>query len=71
MIFEGLKLMIIGMVIVYIFLITLMLCVMISSRIFKDRDTPTTTSPRKKSLKNDELIAVVSAAVQAFKAKKS
>lgn len=70
MIAEGFKLMILGMVIVYVFLIVLMVCVMISARIFKNRATPVPSSPASR-LKSDHdtLVAVVSAAIAAFRAK--
>ena len=40
MILEGLKLMVLGMVIVYIFLIVLMIFVFLSSKIFKGSAVP-------------------------------
>lgn len=36
MILEGVKLMVVGMVIVYVFLVVLMLSVILSARLFKD-----------------------------------
>ena len=64
MILEGLKLMVLGMVIVYIFLIVLMIFVFLSSRIFKGR-AMATPSPGVSAVSKsaDELVAVLSAAI--------
>lgn len=70
MIVEGFKLMIIGMVIVYIFLITLMFLVMLTSRFFKGK--PSAVTPARTAGKTDgnELIAVISAAIAAYRSRK-
>ena len=70
MILEGVKLMIVGMVIVYVFLVVLMLSVIISARLFKDSDPP--QFPRggpssRDSRKN--IVPVVAAAVVAHRAR--
>ena len=71
MITEGLKLMVTGMVIVYIFLIVLMLLVILSSKIFKGTASGSTSKRLKKNLGNDEITVVISAAIAAYKARKS
>lgn len=71
MIVEGLKLMVIGMAIVYIFLVVLMLLVILSAKIFKGKATPVILKNRKTSIKNDELTAVISAAIAAYRARKA
>ena len=71
MILEGLKLMVLGMVIVYIFLIVLMIFVFLSSKIFKNTTVtaPSTgVSPSTKSA--DELVAVLSAAISSYRNRK-
>ena len=71
MIVEGLKLMVIGMVTVYIFLIVLMFLVMLSARMFKNRfvTLPTTPISSFKPSQKD-LAAVISAAIYTYKVKK-
>lgn len=71
MITEGLKLMVTGMVIVYIFLIVLMLLVILSSKIFKGTATGSASKKLKNNIKNDEITVVISAAIAAYKARKS
>ena len=68
MIVEGLKLMVLGMVIVYVFLIVLMILVIISSKIFKGHAmaTPSSTVSSAKRA-DDDLIAVLSAAISAYR----
>jgi len=70
MIIEGLKLMVLGMVIVYVFLIVLMILVIISSRIFKGH-AMTAPSANVSSAKraDEDLIAVLSAAISAYRNK--
>ena len=70
MIVEGFKLMIIGMVIVYVFLITLMFLVILTSKFFKGK--PSATTPTTSAGKTDggELTAVISAAIAAYRSKK-
>lgn len=71
MILEGLKLMVLGMVIVYIFLIVLMIFVVLSSRLFKGKVMATPSAGIKPSAKSaDDLIAVLSAAVSSYRNRK-
>ena len=69
MILEGLKLMVVGMVIVYVFLILLMLSVFLSARLFRDdaRSSPSGEAARRGSRGN--IVAVIAAAVAAHRAK--
>ena len=69
MILEGVKLMVIGMAIVYVFLLVLMLSVMLSAKLFKDSDARVSsdTEASKKSRRN--VIPVIAAAVAAYRAK--
>lgn len=69
MIVEGLKLMIIGMIIVYVFLITLMLLVILTSKLFKTQPASSPPRPSKKS-DGTELVAVISAAIASYRARK-
>ncbi len=63
--------MIIGMGIVYIFLILLMVLIMISSRFFKQDLTVQTGAAAVEGKKPDtDLIAVLSAAISAFRSKR-
>lgn len=70
MILEGLKLMIVGMSIVYIFLIILMGLIVLSSRVFKEKQAP--ISPRKniEPEKSDDLITVISTAISVYRSRK-
>ena len=70
MIAEGFKLMILGMIIVYIFLIVLMICVIISAKVFKDRNVAAPPIAKNLKTEHDKLVAVVSAAITAYRAKK-
>ena len=71
MILEGLKLMLLGMVIVYIFLIVLMIFVFLSSRIFKGSAVPApSTGVSTASKSADELVAVLSAAISSYRNRK-
>ncbi len=71
MILEGLKLMVLGMVIVYIFLIVLMIFVFLSSRIFKGSVLASSSPAVSTSSKSaDELVAVLSAAVSSYRNRK-
>jgi len=70
MILEGLKLMVLGMAIVYIFLIILML-LFLSSKLFKGKAMATPSSGISPSAKStDNLIAVLSAAVSSYRNRK-
>lgn len=71
MVIEGLKLMVIGMTIVYIFLIILMLLVILSARLLKRRSV--SVSPASTAATGDQdsdLIAVISAAISRYRAGK-
>jgi len=71
MILEGLKLMVLGMAIVYIFLIILMLFVILSSKLFKGKAMATPSSNINSSTKSDgDLIAILSAAVSSYRNRK-
>ena len=71
MIVEGLKLMVIGMAIVYIYLIILMLLIILSSRIFKGKVMATPSSHFTSATKSsDNLIAVLSAAISSYRNRK-
>ena len=71
MILEGLKLMVLGMVIVYLFLIILMFLVILSSKLFKVKATATQSSGISTSVQSaNDLIAVLSAAVSSFRNRK-
>ena len=69
MILAGVKLMVIGMAIVYVFLLVLMLSVMLSAKLFKDSDaresSDTGASPRSRK----DVVPVIAAAVAAYRAK--
>ena len=70
MILEGVKLMIVGMSIVYIFLIILMGLIVLSSKIFKENPVPTVTNKNIKPEKNNDLITVISTAVSVYRSRK-
>lgn len=71
MIVEGLKLMVLGMAIVYIFLIILMILVILSSKLFKAKAAATPPSGISPSVQStDDLIAVLSAAVSSYRNRK-
>ena len=71
MILEGLKLMVLGMAIVYIFLIVLMVFVFLSSRIFKGSAVTAPSSGAGTTSKSaDELVAVLSAAISSYRNRK-
>lgn len=71
MVIEGLKLMVIGMTIVFLFLIVLMLLVILSARLFKQggASVPKTTSAPVADQESD-LIAVISAAISRYRSGK-
>jgi len=62
--------MIVGMSIVYIFLITLMGLIVLSSRIFKEKSAPAITRNNIEPMKNDDLITVISSAISVYRSKK-
>lgn len=71
MITEGLKLMVIGMTIVYIFLIILMLLVMLSARVFKQEASSVPDGqPSRGVRQQDDIVAVISAAISRYKSGK-
>lgn len=69
MILEGVKLMVIGMAIVYVFLLVLMLSVMLSAKLFKDSDTSAPPDPGASAKSRRDVIPVIAAAVAAYRAK--
>lgn len=71
MILEGLKLMIIGMIIVYIFLIVLMLFVILSAKLFKGSGVVSAPAVVKRATDDADIIAVVSAAISRYRSNKS
>lgn len=70
MILEGIKLMIVGMSIVYIFLIILMGLIVLSSRIFKEKPAPIATGKNIEPEKNDDLITAISTAISVYISRK-
>ena len=80
MIMEGLELMVVGMGIVFTFLIVLVLAMSAMSRLARIIEPPVTAPPSRAAtipthgaqVKEDEnLIAVISAAVQVFRSRQS
>lgn len=69
MILEGVKLMVIGMAIVYVFLLVLMLSVMLSAKLFKDSDVRASSDPGVSRKSGKDVIPVIAAAVAAYRAK--
>jgi oxaloacetate decarboxylase gamma subunit len=69
MILEGVKLMVIGMAIVYVFLLVLMLSVMLSAKLFKDSDARAPSDPGTPTKSRKDVIPVIAAAVAAYRAK--
>lgn len=69
MILEGVKLMVIGMSIVYVFLLVLMISVMLSAKLFKDSDVHAPSDPGASRKSRRDVIPVIAAAVAAYKAK--
>ena len=69
MILEGAKLMVIGMIIVYIFLLVLMLSVMLSAKLFKDSDVRVSSDSGAPQKSRRDVIPVIAAAVAAYRAK--
>jgi sodium pump decarboxylase gamma subunit len=69
MILEGVKLMVIGMSIVYVFLLVLMLSVMLSAKLFKDSDASAPSDPGASKKSRRDVIPVIAAAVAAYRAK--
>lgn len=71
MITEALKLLALGMVTVYIFLTVLMLFIRIFAAVIKRRTPAPALSPGTGSARDNDLIAVFSAAVSAYRNKNS
>lgn len=69
MILEGVKLMVIGMSIVYVFLLVLMLSVMLSAKLFKDSDARVSSDSAVPQRSRRDVIPVIAAAVAAYRAK--
>lgn len=69
LVFEGLKLTIIGMTIVYIFLVLLMVLIMISAKIFKQK-VEFQKIPIEEGKGLHPPIPVISAAIAAYRARK-
>ena len=71
MILEGVKLMVIGMSIVYVFLLVLMLSVMLSAKLFKDSATRVSSDAGASRKSRRDVVPVIAAAVAAYRAKHS
>ena len=69
LVYEGVKLTIIGMTIVYIFLILLMVLIMISARIFKQR-VEFQKLPIEEGRRMHLPIPVISAAIAAYRSRR-
>lgn len=69
LVYEGLKLTIIGMTIVYVFLILLMVLIMISSRIFKHR-VEFQKLPVEEGRRMHLPIPIISAAIAAYRSRR-
>ncbi len=69
MILEGVKLMVIGMSIVYVFLLVLMLSVMLSAKLFKDSDAHVSSDAGASPRSRRGVVPVIAAAVAAYRAK--
>ena len=61
--------MVVGMSIVYIFLIILMGLIIISSKIFREVPSPKVSTTKIEPERNDELITVISSAIAVFRSK--
>lgn len=61
--------MVIGMAIVYVFLLVLMLSVMLSAKLFKDSDVRAPSDPGVSKKSRKDVIPVIAAAVAAYRAK--
>lgn len=63
--------MVIGMAVVYFFLIALMLLIIISSRLFKQRTASVTSLPSDSDRdESEEIVAVVTAAISRYRSRK-
>ena len=71
MILEGVKLMVIGMAIVYVFLLVLMLSVMLSAKLFKDSGARASSDSGAPQRSRRDVIPIIAAAVAAYRAKHS
>ena len=70
MIIEGLKLMVLGMAVVYLFLIILMLLTVVSSKLFKGHSVVSQSPNVSSTGQGDDILAVISAAIASFRKKK-
>ena len=61
--------MVIGMAIVYAFLLVLMLSVMLSAKLFKDSDTRASSDSEAPQKSRRDVIPIIAAAVAAYRAK--
>ncbi len=69
MILEGFKLIILGMVIVYVFLIVLLGLISLSAKTLKNRVSATPSKGSYSTRKDNDLIAVLSASISAYRKK--
>lgn len=61
--------MVIGMAIVYVFLLVLMLSVMLSAKLFKDSDVRASSDSGAPQKSRRDIIPIIAAAVAAYRAK--
>ena len=61
--------MVIGMAIVYVFLLVLMLSVMLSAKLFKDSDARASSDSGASQKSRKDIIPIIAAAVAAYRAK--
>ena len=61
--------MVIGMAIVYVFLLVLMLSVMLSAKLFKDSDVRASSDSEAPKRSRRDVIPIIAAAVAAYRAK--
>lgn len=71
MIIESLKILALGMVTVYVFLTALMVLIRFSAAVINRQAPAPASSPGTGSAKNNDLIAVFSAAISAYRNKNS
>lgn len=61
--------MVVGMAIVYVFLLVLMLSVMLSAKLFKDSDARASSDSKAPQRSRRDVIPIIAAAVAAYRAK--